>query len=93
MPIIHLKLDTSREDKGKTANYHVYAAAETFTANNGKGQAVGKNLIMGGNGTLYIGNPVAAGHDNWVLMPVTEYNALMATPTTSAKAPAKSRKK
>lgn len=67
--IIRLTLDLSRDDKGKTANYHVYAASEQMTVPNGKGQSVTKNAIMGGNGTLYVGNPIANGIADWVLVP------------------------
>ena len=82
--VIRLSLDTSREkDKGKTPNYHVYAAAETFIAKNGKGQDVTKNAVMGGNGTVYIANSMATGIDAWVLVPAATFDDLAKNATLS----------
>jgi hypothetical protein len=83
LPIV-LKLATDREDGGQTHNYRVYNAGVQMSATNQKGETVRKNAIMGGNGTIYIGNELAASHDAWVLMPKAMYDQLM--PGASKKA-------
>ena len=67
---IEFSLVTSRSDGGKTANYHVFGGGGNVSVTNGKGEAVTKAAIVGGQSSIYIANPLAEGNGNtWVLMP------------------------
>lgn len=74
-PII-LKLATDREDKGKTENYTVYGGGGTVNVKNRKGEMVQKNVILGGNGTVYVANDVVKDATELVLITKKEYDSL-----------------
>lgn len=52
-----------------TGNYRVYEGGGTFQAQDGRGQPVIKNVILGANGTIYVGQSVAKDVDAYVLVP------------------------
>lgn len=85
-PLIEFTLATDREDRGQTANYRVYAGGGQMQVKNERGETIIKNVILGGNGTIYIGNEVAGKHDAWVLIPKARYQQLTTTTTTTAPA-------
>lgn len=72
---IHFTLATKRDDGGKTQNYCVYECTRQTHAVNGKGETVIKPLIMGGNGSIYIGHALAGSHQEWVLLPKAMWEA------------------
>ena len=76
--IITFRPATDRDDKGQTENYRVYAGGGQVQVKNKRGENVIKNVILGGNGTIYVANEVAKGIDEWVLMPKSLYQKLTA---------------
>lgn len=87
MQPLMFQLATDRQDKGKTANYYVFAGGGTIETKNGKGEVVQKNAVLGSNGTIYIAHQVAEGVDGLVILDRREYDRLMAAaqPKASAK--------
>ena len=87
--VIPLSLVRSREDGGKTQNYHVFEVANPDQAKtsmkNEKGETVVKHTIMGGNGTIYIPKALAEHIDTWVLLPYSIYAALVAAKQVTKK--------
>ena len=75
-PVILFTIATDRDDKGKTKNYTVYAGGGQVTVTNERSETVIKNAILGGNGTIYIANELANGHNEWALIPRSLYNRL-----------------
>lgn len=69
-----------------TANYRVYEGGNTFEATDGRGQPVIKNTIQGGNGSIYVGLPVAKDIDAYVLVPKKLWDSLW-TATGRIKTP------
>lgn len=93
IPVINFTLATDRDDKGQTENYRVYAGGGQTQVKNKRGENVIKNVILGGNGTVYIANEVANGHDAWTLIPRALYERLTRTAPANASAAVASAKK
>lgn len=77
LPIM-LRLARGRDDGGQTANFRVYEGGGVITATNGRGESVTKNTVMGGNGSVYLANAVAAGVDDIVILSRAQYEQLLA---------------
>ena len=75
-PVI-LNLATNRKDKGKTDNYTIYEGGGTFPVQNRKGEPVQKNVILGGNGSVYVGHAIAGKETAIVVMGKSEFDKLM----------------
>lgn len=76
LPII-LSLSRGRDDGGITENYRVYEGGGQVAVKNKRGETVQKNTLLGGNGTIYVANTLAATHEEFVLMPRAMYNELL----------------
>jgi hypothetical protein len=74
-PIV-MRLAITRDDGGKTDNYHVYEGGGVVQMQNKRGELVSKNAIMGGMGTIYVANQLASGHDEFVLLPRKAFDLL-----------------
>lgn len=89
-PIV-LKLATGRTDGGITNNYRVYEGGGVTTVKNARGEAVNKNVILGGNGTIYVANDLAGSHTEFVLLPRADFDR-MTGHTQLASPPSKGKK-
>ena len=83
-PII-LKLATGRDDRGQTENYRVYEGGGIVGIKNKRGETVNKNVILGGNGTIYVANELAGQHEEFVLMPRVAFEQLLRQPKPLSK--------
>lgn len=76
--MITMQLATGRQDKGITENYRVYepVPARTVVVKNRNGEAVTKNAILGGNGTIYVAHELAKDEKEFILISGSEFAVL-----------------
>jgi hypothetical protein len=78
-PIV-MRLAKGRDDGGRTENYCIYEGGGVVTLKNRRGENVSKNVILGGNGTIYIAKDLAGLHEEFVLLPRAAFEAMVKTP-------------